>query len=259
MLTDQELLALYDAEMRIDPPLDGGQMRKAPGLVVFDAGPNSPRGGWVLYTHLAEDIVDAAIQSQIRHFRATDRSFEWKVFDHDTPANLKERLLAHGFTPEEPEALAVLDLESAPDVLWQPVPEAVRRVTQPDEIDWIVEILESVWDEPRGRLGEALKSDLIHSPHTISLFLAYVDDQPASAAWIYFHPGKQFADLFGGSTLEQYRGRGLYTALGAARAQEARGRGVRFLTVDASPMSRPILEKLEFRVLLYSQPFIWQP
>jgi hypothetical protein len=33
---------------------------------------------------------------------------------------------------------------------------------------------------------------------------------------------------------------------------------VRFLTVDASPMSRPILEKLGFRCLTYTTPFVWK-
>ncbi|MCA9986957.1 MAG: GNAT family N-acetyltransferase, partial [Anaerolineales bacterium] len=70
--------------------------------------------------------------------------------------------------------------------------------------------------------------------------------------------GSQFASLWGGSTIERYRRQGLYTALLAARAQEARGRGVRYLTVDASPMSRPILEKLGFQFIAYSFPCKWQ-
>lgn len=258
-LTDQELLALYDAEMRIDPPPEGGQMHKLPGLTVFDAGPDSPHAGWVLYTHLPDDTLDEAIQAQIAHFRPTGGSFEWKVFDHDTPPGLKARLLAHGFVAEEREALAALDLEQAPAVLWQPIPAAVQRLTDPDDIHHIVRILEAVWQEPHDDLGRALRSDWLERPQNMGIFLAYVDKLPVSAAWIYYHPGKSFADLFGGATLPAYRGQGLYTALVAARAQEAQARGVRFLTVDASPMSRPILEKLGFRVLLYSQPFVWRP
>ncbi|HTX49603.1 MAG TPA: GNAT family N-acetyltransferase, partial [Caulobacteraceae bacterium] len=46
-----------------------------------------------------------------------------------------------------------------------------------------------------------------------------------------------------------YRGRGAYRALVAARADEARRRGHRFLTVDARETSRPILERLGFQPL----------
>jgi hypothetical protein len=33
---------------------------------------------------------------------------------------------------------------------------------------------------------------------------------------------------------------------------------VRFLAIDASPMSRPIVEKNGFQFLTFTQPFKWQ-
>jgi len=85
-----------------------------------------------------------------------------------------------------------------------------------------------------------------------------VNGQPASAAWTYFPKHSQFASLWGGSTVSGFRKQGLYTSLLAVRAQEARDRGVRFLTVDASDMSRPILEKFSFERIAYSYPCKWE-
>ena len=68
-----------------------------------------------------------------------------------------------------------------------------------------------------------------------------------------------FASLWGGSTLPELRGRGLYTGLLAARLQEARARGARYLTVDAGPMSRPILERRGFRLLTHATACTWPP
>ena len=93
---------------------------------------------------------------------------------------------------------------------------------------------------------------LAHYPRVLSVYVAYVEGVPASTGWIIFPEGSVFGGLWGGSTLSQYRGRGLYTALLAIRAQEARGRGVRYLTVDASPMSRPILEKFGFQAIAFA-------
>ena len=59
-------------------------------------------------------------------------------------------------------------------------------------------------------------------------------------------PGVEFAGLFGGVTLPEFRGRGLYRATVARRAELARERGYRWLYVDALPTSRPILERLGF-------------
>jgi len=44
----------------------------------------------------------------------------------------------------------------------------------------------------------------------------------------------------------------------AVRAQEAMRRSRRFLVVDASSMSRPILEKYNFHLLDYSTSCKWQ-
>jgi len=52
-----------------------------------------------------------------------------------------------------------------------------------------------------------------------------------------------------------FRNQGLYTALLAVRAREARDKGYRFLTVDASEMSRPILEKHGFVKIATTVPY----
>jgi GNAT superfamily N-acetyltransferase len=73
------------------------------------------------------------------------------------------------------------------------------------------------------------------------------------------HAGTEFAGLFGGGTLPQWRGRGIYRALVAYRARLAAARGYRYLQVDASPASRPILERLGFACLALTTPYTWSP
>ncbi len=90
-----------------------------------------------------------------------------------------------------------------------------------------------------------------------SYYVAYADGKPASCARVDFRLGSQFAGLFGGSTFEEFRGRGLYSALVAARGAEARKRGVEFLFVDAWPTSRPILERRGFQCLSQTYPCTW--
>jgi hypothetical protein len=54
-----------------------------------------------------------------------------------------------------------------------------------------------------------------------------------------------------------FRGRGLYQAVLAARVQAARRRGYRYLYIDASPMSRPIVARHGFEQLTTMQWFEW--
>jgi GNAT superfamily N-acetyltransferase len=74
---------------------------------------------------------------------------------------------------------------------------------------------------------------------------------------VEFHPGTEFASLWGGGTLPGWRGRGVFRSLVAYRAALAADRGLRYLQVDASPESRPILHRLGFVELATTTPFIW--
>ena len=59
-------------------------------------------------------------------------------------------------------------------------------------------------------------------------------------------------------TLPAHRGRGLFRAIVALRAQLARERGFRYLQVDAMETSRPLFARLGFAELATTTPFIWR-
>jgi len=187
-----------------------------------------------------------------------DQPFSWHVYEHDTPPDLKDRLLAHGFAPDDdPDAVMVLEVQEAAPALLSPVAIDIRRITQRDQLDDVVQIEAQVWGGDFGWLKQRL-GDHLEIPDYLSVYVAYVDGQPACSSWIYFHPHNQFAGLFGGATLPAFRARGLYTAVLAIRVQEARRRGYRFLTTGASPMSRPILAQNGFRLLTYAYAYEWK-
>lgn len=214
--------------------------------------------GFVIYSLLDEDSVEDAISAQIARFQSIPQDFEWKVYDYDPPKDLIDRLRRRGFEIGEPEALLVFDLTANPKVLDLPVPPSVVRITDPGEIDAVVILEDAVWGTDHQELGERLKRDLRENPEMLSVYISYQGQGPASAAWVYFHEGSDFASLWGGATLPQFRKQGHYSLLLAARAQEARARGFSLLTVDASPMSRPILEKHGFQYLATTTPCTWR-
>ncbi len=215
------------------------------------------REGMIIYSKLNEANAEEIINDQEKYFERIEQDFEWKVFDHDKPADLKERLKAHGFVIEDAEALMVLNLEEAPEILQQPVLHNVQRIKDPQKIEDILRIEHEVWNEDFSALGDYLHEALLNYPDQMSVYVAYVDELPASTAWAYFPKHSQFASLWGGASLSGFRKQGLYTALLAMRAQEARVRQVRYLTVDASDMSRPILDKFGFNRIAWIYPCKW--
>ena len=249
----KQILALYDQD-RKNVSLYGMQREETFHLVRHIA----PDGeGMILYSSLNSSNVEAVIQQEIAHFESRGHDFSWVVFRHDRPADLKERLLAHGFISEAPEEIMVLEIDDNSPLLEKPDGCDVRRISDIDKIDDVLTIRQQVWQGDYSAMAQALSKRLTEAPESLALFVAYVDGKPASTAQISFYQNGNFAGLVKAATLPAYRGRGLYTALVAARVQEARRRGFRFVDADASPMSRPILKKLGFLSLTESHSCEW--
>ena len=222
-------------------------------LIPVEAGDS----GAVIYSRLDDADADAAIQDQIAYFEQLGCDFEWKHYDYDTPPDLKTRLAAHGFELEETETIMALPLANAPAALLQPVTHDVRRIHDPAELDAIRHIKAEIWGEERDGITQFLRLTLTQTPDRMSIYVAYAGETPVSCGWIHFPAENPFASLWGGSTLAAYRKQGFYTALLAVRVQEAIARGRHYLTIDASPMSRPIVERFGFVRLAESTPCIW--
>jgi GNAT superfamily N-acetyltransferase len=249
------ILEQFDQQQRIAIELPGVRKEVFPNLVRFIRP--APGMNFVGYSRLDEATLDATIAEQIAYFAPMNQPFEWVVYDHDQPPILKERLVAHGFAPDEPAALMALDLHAPPHALLEPTMVDLRRLTHRDQLEDVIAIEQQVWGGNFGWMRRRM-GDHMEIPGYLSIFVAYVERQPACVGWTYFHPRSQFAGLWGGSTLPKYRKRGLYTAVLAARVQEAIGRGYRFLTIEASPMSRPIVASHGFQLLTMTSSYGWE-
>jgi GNAT superfamily N-acetyltransferase len=272
-MDDAELLQAFDTQIRRKPEsLPGFDAEllddPAPMLRMTPTGADAAWGGGVFWCALDESTTDAAIAAAVDWFAPRGREFEWKHYGYDRPADLPDRLRAAGFEPDEEEALIVGEVAVVRERLAAaPQPEGitVRRLREdPDgaAADWqgINDLGRAVWDEDTTDMHRAIAAAIAADPQGTSMWLAVAEDGTVvCAARANFHMGTDFASLWGGSTLEAYRGRGIYKALVSRRADEAAERGFRFLQVDASPDSRPILERLGLRTLTSTTPWNWRP
>lgn len=244
-------LALFDSQLR---RRDGQQV----GAVVRNA---SAAGNWIVHSDLTEADADAVIAEQQAYFAQVGGGpLEWKHYGYDTPADLPARLVAAGFTPEPTETLLVGEVAALAS-MDASLPDGVELVPVEDEAGFeaIAELKTAVWGSGSRSLGSGLAAEHAADPSAILLFRAVAGDLTVSAAWIRFHSGTDFASLWGGSTLSAWRRRGIYRALVAHRARLAAERGFKYLQVDASDDSRPILQRLGFAALTTTTPYVWIP
>lgn len=89
-------------------------------------------------------------------------------------------------------------------------------------------------------------------------WVAQVAQRVVSAGRISRVADTEFAGLWGGATAPEWRGKGIYRALTAARARAAIADGVRYLHSDCTAMSRPILERSGLEAVTTTTPYRWR-
>jgi GNAT superfamily N-acetyltransferase len=256
----EALLAAFDAQARAEPPIpppgvwheqDGPVLRVVGQIRGFISAPPD--------TGLRGAELDRLIARQRDYFAAREEAVEWKTYGHDRPPDLPARLLAAGFVAEDEETVLVgrTALMATEPVL--PDGVVLRQVTSDADMRRIAGLESEVWGRDRDWTGDHLIRELAGAPDDFAVFTAEAAAQVVAAGWVTFRPGTDFAGLWGGSTLREWRGRGIYRALVARRAQLAAVRGVPYLQVDASSDSAPILRRLGFQALTTTTPYVWTP
>ena len=217
--------------------------------------------GWseISWSDLDEANADQVIGEQIEHFSSIDKSFVWRIYEGDHPEDLSTRLEVAGFAHAGTSELMIAraaDLTSGVEL-----PDGVSLVRANDEtgIGWLIEVHEKVFDADQTELRRSLLAQLSVAPSLNDVVVALVAGEPVSSSRAQFFPGTEFAGLWGGGTLPQWRGRGLYSAMVAYRARVAVERGYPYLYVVASSQSRPILEHLSFESFGSVSTFSWHP
>ena len=248
------MLAAFAEQIRRHPDPDGP-------LNVIEQDDRVTRNvsfhGWngVIWSDLDRVSVDAVIAAQVSRFAELARPWEWKHYSYDQPPDLPDRLLAAGFTPEPAETLLVAEIADLN--LDLPPPAGVELVSVIDQrgVESLVSVHDNVFGGDHSGLGSELLAALERRPPTAAAVVAVAGHIAIAAGRVEFHPGTDFASLWGGGTLPGWRGRGVFGSLVAHRAALASSRGFRYLQVDATPESRPILQRLGFVELATTTPF----
>lgn len=260
MTLADDLLAVYDDRLRGEAEVASAGWTAAHGpLWLARYG----RHGLVTYRTL-DGLTGAALDALVADVAARWAAdpgvteWEWKTRGHDAPADLADRLRAAGLRPEELETIMIGEAAALAVPVDLPEGVEVRRAdVGPERETWVgraaalqrrvfgqgpsdAEVL-ARFDRDEGRAG---------------MWVAAVGEEVVSAGRLEVVPGTGCAGLWGGCTHPDWRGRGVYRALVAARAAWCLTQDVTYLHSDCSPMSRPILERAGLVAVTTSTPWV---
>ena len=254
-MNKNRLLARYDKHLRVHMHYPEARKEVTKDVVRFIR--KAPGMNFVSFTFANEPDLDRVIDQQLDYFLPMEQPFTWKVYDHDLLPSLKDKLASRSFVgDDDPADVMVLDVNKASAHLLEPVSADIRRISDPEGLKDIISVLDNVYGGHNTWVNDRLGGHL-KVPGYLSVYAAYVEDQPASIAWTYF-PRGPFATLFAGTTIPEYRKQGLYTSLLSIRLKEIRERGYQFAVVEAGSMSKPILAKHGFQHLTTVYDYEWK-
>lgn len=246
-----ELLARYDDTMRRNAH-PAGLVREA---TQYTARYTTTTGSlrFILWHQFATAAIDCVIDDELEAVQGRAKSLMWKVYAHDTPSkSLAERLVSRGFKHNDPSTLMMIAIR---DVLAALRASAatnieVRTLETPASLDTYQQIWDDVWpDSPNARYVDDYRGLVERRDPGVVFFAGFREQAPVSSGYMFHHPNDPIALLCGGATVASARGLGGYQAMLLARAHEARLRGAKYLALEASPASEPILKHLGFIAL----------
>lgn len=261
------LLRAYDEQLRQETEVPSAIALERLGplvLATFLGG-----RGFITYQDLAvdgrpatEDSVRQLVEQALAHYEADPDivRVEWKTRGHDHAPGLHEALVAHGFVPDEPESIMVGEARLLAVDVELPDGVAVRRVTDEDDVRAMCAMQAEVFGDDADEAEEMLLQVLhrLRTRDDMEMWVAEDRGRIVSAGRLEPVEGTEFAGIWGGSTRPEYRGKGIYRALTAARARSAIGHGKRYINSDSTEFSRPILERSGFLKVSTTTPYEWR-
>jgi hypothetical protein len=253
------LLAAYDEQLRGDAELTPSAeavTRHGPlWLITFPGG-----RGWITYRDLDGADAGRLVAEALDHYRADPAitRVEWKVRGHDAAPGLHEALLEHGFVRGEPESIMIGEARAlAVDV---PLPDGVtlRRITDEADVRAMSAMADVVFGEPVDETTPKVLLRRMSQDEGMEIWVAEAGGRMVCAGRLERVAGTEFAGLWGGATVPEWRGRGIYRALTAARARSALRMGATLLHSDSTDYSRPILERSGFVAVSTTTPYTWR-
>jgi hypothetical protein len=255
-----ELLRAYDQQLRTDAetPSAIAVARLGPLRLVTFAGGR----GFVTYPCLDGtelEPVSLLVKDVLDYYRRDPEitRLEWKTRGHDLAPGLHESLIENGFVPEEEESIMIGPAELLDVTVPLPPGVTLRRVSDENDVRamTVMEAMAFETDDSEETADALLRRLALHDG--MELWVADADGHIVGAGRLEPVAGTVFAGIWGGATLEGWRGRGIYRALTAVRARSALAAGKRLIHSDSTEYSRPILERSGLVKVSTTRPYGW--
>jgi hypothetical protein len=260
-VSDDALLDAIETSLFLFPEVPGLlETLEIPGIQGRLTSVFHPLANLVGASTLSPDDADAVILQVHELFAAQNKPFGWLVGPSSTPSDLTTRLQgAELFKADELAGMAMTDLSTpiqsnpAVQIHEAMLDETVEASGLMARSYGLPEDVARFFCEVYVRLSDQIRT---------RVYLAYLEgaDEAVGFSSLVYISDQPIVLLGGAATLEQHRGKGIYTSFVAKRLADARADGAEAAVIQAvRSTSAPICAKLGFRELAALEFYVWMP
>jgi GNAT superfamily N-acetyltransferase len=211
------------------------------------------------HIRLKPEQVDAAIESFKAKANRKKVPVQWYI-GHDTqPANLGDKLAAHGFTTYGGGAGMAIDLKKMNEGF--PLPSGLRIIEVKDTNTlktWchVTSVGFGMPEPAETALLEWFKTDIEYN-QPVKFYLGLLEGKPVATSMYFL--GEGVVGIYFVATLPEARNRGIGFAVTQKPLREGREIGYRTGILQASRMGEPVYRKMGFKEYCRVQSYTWLP
>ena len=212
----------------------------------------------VARTFLAPDRVDAAIEGAIARCRSREVPMLWITGPNAHPADLDERLKAHGFVNAGDPIGMAADLLSLPEHLSTPPGLVIQQVAEIGTLQRWIEACNRGFGRP-DFVGQAFLDAYsclgLGAGFPLFHYIGWLNGEPVAASLLFLGAG--VAGIYDVATVPEARQKGIGAAMTRAPLLEARARGYRIGILHALKMGVSVYRRLGFQDYCTFSNYVW--
>lgn len=209
----------------------------------------------VLRVRLAPESADSRLGETLAYFGARGLSVVWATDPLTTPADLGQRLAAHGAASSGDRPSMYVDLHCMREDFPAPPGLRIQRVASAALLESYLQVLP---DEASARFSRAIMASLgFDEAAPRQHYVAFLGGAPVAHATMFLGGG--VVGIYGVATVPGARRQGIGTAITLTLLREARQRGYCVGVLSSTPMALGIYTRIGFREYCRIASHAWQP
>jgi GNAT superfamily N-acetyltransferase len=230
-----------------------------PGVNWVLSGITFPPCNCAFNTELTPQNADAAIERFIARGQDRNLPLQWYIGPDTRPADMPQRLAAHGFTSNGDSTGMAIDLHNMNETIPFPKGLEIIEVNDDKALQTWCEVLCTGFGTPpqaKPAMFQLFQTERRYQQPE-KLYLAVLDGRPVSTS-LYFL-GEGVVGIYMVATLPEARQKGAAFAVTQHALKEGRKQGYRAGILQASKMGEPVYRRMGFKEYCRVSSWAWIP